>query len=124
MTSAEGSLGEQIRSARVAKGLGLRELARIIEKSPSYVTDIEYDRRVPSEAVLKSICAALDLDFDRMLALAGRLGDEADRYLKREPAAGVLLRRAQESGLKDKDLRQLIDQVDEMARRQPKKNDR
>ena len=121
MTPKGASLGEQIRSARVAKGIGLRELARLIDKSPSYVTDIEYDRRVPSEGVLASLCVALDLDFDRMLALAGRLGNDTDRYLKREPAAGILLRRAQESGLKDKDLRALIDRVDEMARRKPKR---
>jgi transcriptional regulator with XRE-family HTH domain len=117
MSALEASLGDQIRTARVAKGLGLRELARLIEKSPSYVSDIEYDRRIPSEDVLRAICTHLDLDFDRMLALAGRLGDEADRYLRREPAAGVLLRRAQEGGLNDDDLRKLIQQADRLARR-------
>lgn len=116
MSALQASLGGQIRTARVAKGLGLREFARLIEKSPSYVSDIEYDRRIPSEDVLRSICTHLDLDFDRMLALAGRLGDEADRYLRREPAAGVLLRRAQEGGLTDDDLRKLIQQADRLAR--------
>lgn len=121
MSAPDASLGDQIRTARVAKGLGLRELARLIEKSPSYVSDIEYDRRIPSEDVLRSICANLDLDFDRMLALAGRIGDEADRYLRREPAAGVLLRRAQEGGLTDDDLRKLIQQADRLARRKREK---
>ena len=97
--------------------MGLRELARIIDKAPSYVSDIEYDRRVPSEAVLRSLCNALALDFDRMLSAAGRLGDNADRYVRKEPAAGMLLRRAQESGLDDADLRKLIDQVDKLARK-------
>jgi transcriptional regulator with XRE-family HTH domain len=119
MSNNDVSLGEQLRAARVAKGLGLRELARAIEKAPSYVSDIEYDRRVPSEAVLRSVCEALDLDPDRMLALAGRLGDEADRYLRREPAARMLLRRVQESGFKDNELRSLIAHVDEIARRKP-----
>ena len=117
MSAAEESLGEQLRTARIAKGFGLRELARIIEKAPSYVSDIEYDRRVPSEAVLRSLCDVLNLDFDRMLSLAGRLGDEADRYLRREPAAGMLLRRLQESGAKDEELRELIAQVEKITRK-------
>ncbi len=120
MSPRSKSLGEEIRSARVAKGLGLRELARLLEKAPSYVSDIEHDRRVPSEQVLRAICTHLDLDFDRALALAGRLGDDADRYLKREPAAGLLLRRAQESGLGEEELKKLIQQVDRLAR---KRND-
>lgn len=117
MSPTEDSLGEQIRSARVAKHLGLRELARLIDKAPSYVSDIEYDRRVPSEEVLKDICRHLDMDVDRALALAGRLGETADRYLRREPAAGLLLRRASESDLGEDELKELIQQVDRLAKR-------
>jgi len=115
MSGNSASLGEQLRAARMEKGLGLRELARLVDKAPSYVSDIEYDRRVPSEAVLRELCEALGLDVEKMLAVAGRLGDEADRYLRREPAARVLLRRAQESNLSDNQLRNLIAQVDRMA---------
>lgn len=122
MNTEAKSLGDHIRTARIEKGLGLRELARLIDKAPSYVSDIEYDRRVPSEAVLRALCDELGLDFDRMLALAGRLGDEADRYLKRQPAAGILLRRAQETGMKDDDLRKLIAQVERMARQRREKD--
>lgn len=109
------SLGEKLRSARMAKRLGLRELARQADIAPSYLSDIEYDRRVPSEQVLGPLCAILDLNFDEMLAAAGRLGDEDNRYLRREPAARMLLRRAQESNLGDKELRNLIAEVDRMA---------
>jgi hypothetical protein len=35
----------------------------------------------------------LGLDFDHLMALAGRFGDEADRYLARTPAVGALFRR-------------------------------
>lgn len=115
MSGNSVSLGEQLRAARVEKGLGLRELARLVDIAPSYVSDIEYGRRVPSEGVLRELCEALGLDAEKMLAVAGRLGDEADRYLRREPAARVLLRRAQESNLSDNQLRNLIAQVDRMA---------
>lgn len=114
--STPTSLGDEIRAARVDKGLGLRELARLIDKAPSYVSDIEHNRRVPSEEVLTEICKHLDLDLDRALSLAGRLGDDADLYLRQEPAAGVLLRRAQAGGLGESDLQKLIKQADRMAR--------
>jgi transcriptional regulator with XRE-family HTH domain len=114
MSKKTDTLGEQIRRARVAESLGLRELARRVDKSPSYVSDIEYDRRVPSEETLVALCEVLHLDFDALLSVAGRLGDDADRYLREEPAAGMLLRRAQESKLTNDELRQLIDRVEEI----------
>ena len=44
---ADKTLGEVIRDARIAKdGMKLRELARLLEVTPSYVSDIENDRRV------------------------------------------------------------------------------
>ncbi len=70
---ANKTLGDEIRSARLQKGLGLRELARSIDLTPSYLSDI--------------------LDFDRLMGLAGRFGDEAERLLRRTPASGVLFRR-------------------------------
>lgn len=115
ISPGDTSLGEKLRAARVAKGLGLRELARQADIAPSYLSDIEYDRRVPSEAVLATLCVLLELNVEAMLAAAGRLGDEADRYLRREPAARMLLRRAQESNLGDKELRDLIAHVDRIA---------
>ena len=114
--STPTSLGEAIRAARVEKGLGLRELARLIDKAPSYVSDIEHDRRVPSEEVLTEICKQLNLDLDWALSLAGRLGDDANLYLRRQPAAGVLLRHAQAGGLGESDLQKLIRQADRLAR--------
>lgn len=98
------------------KGLGLRELARLVDIAPSYLSDIEYDRRVPSEPVLAKLCEILDLEYDAMLSATGRLGDEADRYLRREPAARMLLRRAQENNLGERELRNLIEHADKMAR--------
>lgn len=114
--STPTSLGDEIRAARVDKELGLRELARLIDKAPSYVSDIEHNRRVPSEEVLTELCRHLDLDLDRALSLAGRLGDDADLYLRREPAAGMLLRRAQAGGLGESDLQKLIKEADRLAR--------
>jgi transcriptional regulator with XRE-family HTH domain len=88
--NSEKSLGEVIRKARVPKG-SLRSFASILNVAPSYMSDIENDRRTPSEHVLKNIASLLGLDFDDLMARAGRFGDDAGRYFRRHPAAGLLL---------------------------------
>lgn len=115
-TRQDRSLGQRIRAARVDQGLTLRELARRIQRAPSYLNDIEYDRRVPSEGVLREICRVLGLDFDVMLSSAGRLGEDAERYLKRQPVAGVLFRRMSQEGLREGELKQLIEMADRLAK--------
>lgn len=87
------TLGDLVREARVRKELGLRELARRLKKTPSYLSDIENDRRVPAEDMLRDLARLLELDFDDLMARAGRLGDDALRYLTKNPAAGVLMRK-------------------------------
>jgi transcriptional regulator with XRE-family HTH domain len=98
----------------VAAGLSLRELARRIERAPSYLNDIEHDRRVPSEAVLMQLASELDLDADLLLAAAGRVGEGAERYMQSNPTAGVLFRRVSGAGLGEQDLKHLLEQAEEI----------
>lgn len=106
--------GKTIRAARLASQLSLRGLADKLELSASYLNDIEHDRRVPSEAVVAGLASALGLDIDQLLALAGRVGEAAEEYLKTNPSAGVMLRRASGAGLSEDELKGLIAQMDRM----------
>ena len=101
------SCGEVIREARVARGLSLRELARRIDITPSYLSDIENDRRVPAEEILRALSRELELDFDDLMARSGRLGSDAVRYMSRMPAAGVLFRRLSEENAPEEVLEKL-----------------
>lgn len=111
------TLGDVIREARVGKGFSLRDLAKKLDKSPSYLSDIENDRRIPSEGVLRDIGTLLDLEFDRLMALAGRVGERAERYLKRYPAAGLLFRRISESNLAEEELEKLLEAAERLSKR-------
>jgi transcriptional regulator with XRE-family HTH domain len=113
-TPSRLTLGQRIRDARVAAGLSLRELARRIERAPSYLNDIEHDRRVPSEAVVMQLASELDLDSDLLLAAAGRVGEGAERYMKSNPTAGVLFRRVSGAGLGEQDLKRLLEQAEKI----------
>jgi transcriptional regulator with XRE-family HTH domain len=116
-SESDKTLGAQIREARLHAEISLRELARRLERAPSYLNDIEHDRRVPSETVLKQICTELpELDLERLLAAAGRVGEGAGDYLKANPTAGVLFRKVSRAGLDERHLRQLLDKADEIIR--------
>lgn len=111
---ADRTLGEVVREGRTAKGIKLRELSRRLEVTPSYVSDIENDRRVPSEEVLQKIATELDLDYGDLVARAGRLGSEAERYMRQTPVATTLFRRISKERLTEDELRQLMERVDEL----------
>ncbi len=108
-------MGAKIQHRRVERGLALRELARRIECSPSFVSDIEHDRRLPSSQTLERICNELDLDVDEMMRLAGKFGATASDYIRREPAAGVLFRKIARYGFEQDLLEELNRRVDQLA---------
>jgi transcriptional regulator with XRE-family HTH domain len=111
------SLGKQVRDARVAANQTLRGLARDLGLSPSYLNDIEFDRRVPSTEVLRQIADRLVLDVDALLAAAGRVGiaKDAEQYIRETPSAGVLFRRVTTDRLTEDQVQRLIKQVDKMT---------
>ncbi len=93
MTQDNRTVGDVIHDARAALKLSLRDVTKLLDITPSYLSDIENNRRVPSEEVLVKLAKLLHLDYDDLMARAGRIGDDALRYMKRTPSAGVLMRR-------------------------------
>jgi transcriptional regulator with XRE-family HTH domain len=114
------TFGEYLQEARLAAKLGLRELAKKADIAPSYLSDIENDRRVPSEDVLKTLARHLDVDLEEVLGRSGRVGGLVERYVQREPAAGVLFRKIAEKKLDGDQLDELMKRADEMASKKGK----
>ena len=108
------SLGELINSNRVNRRLGLRALARSIDIAPSYLSDIENNRRVPSEEVLIRISEVLEIDFNILMREAGRLGKDAEQYIRDNELAVQLFRRIADSQLNEEGLKALLANLDEM----------
>ncbi len=67
-------LGRLIRTARKEMEVGVRELARRIERSGSFIVRLEKDDPPPSvaEETLQAIAAELALDADQLITLAGK----------------------------------------------------
>lgn len=89
---ASEGLGTLVRRRRLELDLTLDELADRIGKVKSYVWGIENERRVPPDAVLRELAAALLMD-ERVLIRAARW-DETPAMVKREMES---LRSTQES---------------------------
>ena len=106
------TLGEILRQSRIKAAISLRSLASEMDITPSYLSDIENDRRVPSEDVLRRLSSRLNLDVDEVMALAGRFGEQAERYLKEQPAAIALFRKISEKNLSKEDLEQISKTLD------------
>jgi len=106
------TIGEVIHDARAKLKLSLRDVTKELGITPSYLSDIENDRRIPSEEVVGKLANLLHLDNDDLMARAGRFGEDASRYMRRTPSAGVLLRRLADGEASDETVDKLLKLAD------------
>lgn len=89
------SFGKILRHLRLDAGVGLRELANLIGKSPGYLSDVEQDRvPPPSEEMILDIAGALRVDKNALLSAARKMDPEISEYVVKEPQATDFLRMA------------------------------
>ena len=78
--------GEFVRRARGAKDIGLREMAKMIGVSPTYLSKVERDEFAPpAEDKVKAIAQIIGCDVDELLARAGRVAFDLSDIIKRHP---------------------------------------
>ena len=98
------TFGKKLRDLRIRAEVGLRELARLINKSPGYISDVEQDHvPPPSEDVIIKIAAALNVDKKELLTAAQKMDPEISRYVAQEPEAADFLRLAREKKFDSED---------------------
>jgi transcriptional regulator with XRE-family HTH domain/quercetin dioxygenase-like cupin family protein len=61
-------IGSHLRVARMQRGMSLREMARRIEVSPSFVSQVELGKAKPSVGTLYAIVSELELSLDELMA--------------------------------------------------------
>ena len=62
-----GNLGAALRAAREARGLSLREVARQVEVSPSFVSQVELGTAKPSVGTLYALVSVLGISLNELL---------------------------------------------------------
>ena len=113
------TFGDRVRTARARKRLTLRDAAGRIGRSASFLSDIEHDRRFPSEDVLRDLAQLLELDSDDLMASSGRLPTDVAEYLKTTPDAARLFRTLSSRGVGSAGVKQLIDQAQRLGVPEP-----
>ena len=78
--------GERVRSLRETQGIGLREFAKSIGISPTYLSKIERGELVPPiEDKVRAMAKALGQNEDELLALTGRLSADLPEIIRKQP---------------------------------------
>src|SRR5919205_836059 len=86
MMSDDQGFGPVVRRLREERQIGLRDFARRIGVSATYLSKIERDELPPpSEARVKEIARQLDQDPDELLALAGKVASDLHEIIRNRP---------------------------------------
>jgi transcriptional regulator with XRE-family HTH domain len=78
--------GAVIREAREAKGISLRDLAKRVEVSPTFLSKVETEDWKPKEDKLRKIASILEMDGDDLVARAGRVPSDLTDIIKKHGA--------------------------------------
>ena len=84
MDTRSERFGQFVRNKRLEKEIGLRQMAKMIGVSPTYLSKVERDDfPPPAEAKVVAIAEIIECDPDRMLALANRVSSDLLEIIKR-----------------------------------------
>ena len=115
--------GIWLKSARKDKGLGVRELAELLDLSPAYISDIEKGNRRAPINHLESIAKIFNLPEQELPYLADLAGcshrnhKDINEYLADTPNARKAMRAAKNADLSDEEFLQIFLQVLDDAQR-------
>ena len=88
--ASAGHVGARLRASREAAGMSLRQFARELGVSPSFVSQLENGKTQPSVATLYMICSALDLSIDELFSTEeARPAAPAPTHASRTPSPAV-----------------------------------
>jgi HTH-type transcriptional regulator, competence development regulator len=101
------TFGAVVRREREEREIGLREMAKMIGVSPTYLSKVERGEfKAPVEKKVRAIAAILECDPEELMALAGRLSADLSDIIKRHPVEMSALLRSV-NGLSAEDLTRL-----------------
>lgn len=111
MENSQKLFGQMLREKRLAKGYSLRSFAKLVDVSPTYLSQVEQDNVDPPTAErVQRMAELLGENPDEWIALAGRVPEDLPGIIQKQPTEmPELLREA--SGLTADQLRQLREHV-------------
>ena len=106
------SFGSYIRSVRLSLNIGQRELAEKIGIAPSYLNDIEKEKRSsPKSNIIKKIAKELNININVLFDLAGlsknSLAPDILEYIDKRPSITKLLRTIKDNNLENNQIEEI-----------------
>jgi HTH-type transcriptional regulator, competence development regulator len=86
MAGSSEKFGAYIRDHREAKGMSLRELAKAVGVSPTFMSKVETEDWKPKEEKVRKIARVLELDGNDLVARAGRVPSDLAEIIKEHGA--------------------------------------
>ena len=110
------NFGTYIRDLRIKLKIGQRELAQKVTIAPSYLNDIEKNKRTaPKNNIIKKIASILRADLDLLNDLAGRskksLPPDVMEYIEENPQIISLIRSAKNNKLENEDFEKIQENI-------------
>jgi len=112
------TLGDEIRRCRLEARITLRKFALKVGISAAHLSDVEHDRRHPSQEVLERIAAELKhvgATYEALDRLMPRLEPEMQEWVAETPEVRQMLRAVRESG---RNARDVLRDIQQMLKRQ------
>ena len=105
------TFGSYIRKLRIKNDIGQRELAKKIGVAPSYLNDIEKDKRAaPKNELIKKISTILKADLKLLYDFAGKskktVAPDIEEFIKNNPDVISLLRTVKENKISNEEIKQ------------------
>ena len=101
-TNHSETFGSYIRKLRIKHDIGQRELAKKVGVAPSYLNDIEKEKRTaPKNELVKKLSIILKADLSFMYDLAGEskqsIAQDIEEFIKDNPNIASLIRTVKDS---------------------------
>lgn len=118
------TLGQRIRELREENSLSLRDVARSLEVSAAFLSDVELGRRYPSDKHMLTLAKALRTSLEDLKQFDTRPPiQEFRRLTNSNPEYGFAVRRMMDQKISAKELLAFIDQRNERkSKRRAKQN--
>ncbi len=106
------TLGQKIRALREKKDLSLRDLAKILDVSAAFLSDIELGRRFPSEKVLSAMATALGTTAEDLRSYDTRAPvEDIKRLVSSDPRYGIFFRKVIDKKISAKKLMEIEERI-------------
>ena len=111
------TFGSYIRKLRIENDIGQRELAKKIDIAPSYLNDIEKNKRAaPKNVIIRKISLILNADLDLLNDLAGSskktIPPDINEYIEENPKIISLIRAIKKNNLDNSELEKIEASID------------